>query len=275
MIDLDRYLARIGYAGPRDATLEVLKALHFAHSTSIPFENLDVLARRPIRLDPASLQKKLIEDRRGGYCFELNGLFLAALRAMGFEVTPFIGRVRWMQPEDIATARTHMLMRVDLPEGPYIADVGFGGLTMTGPIRFVCDLEQATPHEPRRLLARSDGYELQGKLGEAWVSIYHFTEEVQSPADYELSSWYTSTHPDSLFVQHLIAARPFADRRVTLFNTNLAIRGLNGQVESHKLETVADIAQALREHLGLPLSAEEQTVMLAPYMDAWLALQAG
>lgn len=272
MMDIGRYFERIGYAGPREATLDVLRALHFSHATSIPFENLDVLAGRPIRLDQASLQRKLIDDRRGGYCFEVNGLFLAVLRQIGFNVTPFIGRVRWMQPEDVATGRTHMLMRVDLPEGPYIADTGFGGLTMTGPIRFVCDVAQETPHELRRLLAHGDGFELQGKLGNEWVSIYHFTEEAQSPADYELSSWYTSTHPDSIFVQYLIVARPYADRRVTLFNTNLTVRGLNGEVESRQLETVADIAEALRTHFGLPLSAGEQAVMLAPYMDAWRAL---
>lgn len=273
MIDLDRYFARIGYDGPREATLDVLRALHFSHATTIPFENLDVLAGRPIRLDLAALQKKLIDDRRGGYCFEVNGLFLAVLRQIGFHVTPFIGRVRWMQPEEIATGRTHMLMRVDLPDGPYIADIGFGGLTMTGPIRFVCDLEQVTPHEPRRLLARGDGFELQGKLGDIWTSIYHFTEEAQSPADYELSSWYTSTHPDSIFVQYLIVARPYADRRVTLFNTNLTIRGLNGEIESRKLETVADIAEALLTQFGLPLSAEEQAIMLEPYMDVWRAFE--
>ena len=82
-IDLDAYFARIGYSGPRAPTLETLKALHFAHATAIPFENLDVLAKRPILLDPPVLQKKLVAQKRGGYCFEVNGLFAAVLRQLG------------------------------------------------------------------------------------------------------------------------------------------------------------------------------------------------
>src|SRR5690606_9164296 len=108
---------------------------HQAHALSIPFENLDVLAKRPPQLDLASLQRKLVTNRRGGYCFEVNALFAAVLRELGFDVTTLIGRVRWMSPEEVDTARSHMLMRVELPEGSYLADVGFGGLTMTGPIR--------------------------------------------------------------------------------------------------------------------------------------------
>lgn len=207
-IDLDAYFKRIGYDGPRMPTLDTLKAVHYAQALSIPFENLDVLAKRGIRLDLPSLQRKLVAEKRGGYCFEVNALFMAALRQLGFKVTPFIGRVRWMAPEEAEAGRTHMLLRVDLPEGPFIADAGFGGLTMTAPIRFQTGIEQETPHEPRRLLAHGDGFELQGKLGDKWAPIYRFTEEVQTRTDYELSSWYTSTHPSSIFVQFLIAARP-------------------------------------------------------------------
>ena len=274
LIDLDAYFARIGYDGPRTATLDTLKAIHYAQALSIPFENLDVLAKRPINLDLASLQKKLVAEKRGGYCFEVNALFMAALRQLGFKVTPFIGRVRWMAPEEAEAGRTHMLLRVDLPEGPFIADAGFGGLTMTAPIRFQTDAEQDTPHEPRRLLRHGDGFELQGRLGDKWAPIYRFTEEVQTRTDYELSSWYTSTHPSSIFVQFLIVARPFPDRRVTLFNTDLTIRHLDGRVETRRLDTPEEIAAALDEYFGLTLSAEDRTLILDPYMDAWRAMAA-
>lgn len=273
-INLDAYFARIGYDGPRTPTLETLRALHYAHALAIPFENLYVLAKRPILLDLASLQKKLVTDRRGGYCFEVNALFAAVLRELGFDVTTLIGRVRWMAPEEAEAARTHMVLRVDLPEGPFIADTGFGGLTMTAPIRFEMNIEQETPHEPRRLVRHGDGYELQGKLGDVWAPIYRFSEEVQTPADYELSNWYTSTHPQSIFVQFLIATRPFPDRRVTLFNADLTIRYFDGRVEARKLSTRDEIAAALEKHFGLPLPEEERALVLDPYMDVWRSMAA-
>lgn len=271
-IDLDAYFARIGYSGPRAPTLDTLKALHFAHATAIPFENLDVLAKRPILLDPPVLQKKLVAQKRGGYCFEVNGLFAAVLRQLGFNVMTLIGRVRWKTPDTIDTGPSHMLSLVDLPEGRFLADIGFGGLTMTGPIRLETDSEQQTPHEPRRLLADGDGYMLQAKLGEEWGNVYRFTLDPQTRADYEIANWYTSTHPQSIFVQFLIVARPLADRRITLFNCNLTIRHLDGRVENRCLDSAADIAAALAEHFDLPLSEDDRAVVLDPYMDAWRAM---
>jgi N-hydroxyarylamine O-acetyltransferase len=97
---------------------------------------------------------------------------------------------------------------------------------------------------------------------------------VQTRTDYELSSWYTSTHPASIFVQFLIVARPFPDRRVTLFNTDLTIRHLDGRVEARRLDTPEEIAAALDEYFGLTLSAEDRTLILDPYMDAWRAMVA-
>ena len=273
-IDLDAYFARIGYSGPRAPTLDTLKALHFAHATAIPFENLDVLAKRPILLDPPVLQKKLVAQKRGGYCFEVNGLFAAVLRQLGFNVMTLIGRVRWKTPDTIDTGPSHMLSLVDLPEGRFLADIGFGGLTMTGPIRLETDSEQQTPHEPRRLLADGDGYMLQAKLGEEWGNVYRFTLDPQTRADYEIANWYTSTHPQSIFVQFLIVARPLADRRITLFNCNLTIRHLDGRVENRCLDSAADIAAALAEHFDLPLSEDDRAVVLDPYMDAWRAMVA-
>lgn len=272
-IDLDAYCARIGYAGPRVATLDVLRDIHFAHSTMIPFENLDALAKRPIRLDMASLQKKLIAGRRGGYCFEVNALFVAALRAIGFEVTTLIGRVRWKAPVEVETNRSHMLSVVDLPEGRFLVDIGFGGLTMTRPVPFVMDRALETPHEPRRLMVHGDGYELQAKLVDDWVPIYRFTMEPNHPVDYEQASWFTSTHPSSIFVQFLIVARPTAEGRVTLFNTNLTVRHLDGRVENRRLATEREIADALEAYFDLPLTPEDQALMLTPYMDAWRALE--
>lgn len=275
--DLDAYLGHIGYSGAREPTLDVLKAVHYAQALKVPFENLTVLAKSPPKLDLASLQSKIVGGGRGGYCFEVNALFAAALDALGFDVTRLMGRVRWKTPAEIATGRTHMLLHVNLPEGSYLADAGFGGITMTGPIPFEVDMELETPHEPRRLLSVGgavDSYELQVKLGDSWAPVYQFSLEAQSSADYELSNWYTATHPDSIFVQFLIAARPEADRRVTLFNTELTIRGRDGTADVTALKSVDEIADALADHFDLHLSSDQRRAVLAPYLDGWRSLSA-
>lgn len=274
-LDLDAYFARIGYGGARTPTLDTLKALHHAHALSIPFENLDVLAKRPPQLDLASLQRKLVANRRGGYCFEVNALFAAVLRELGFDVTTLIGRVRWMSPEEVDTARSHMLMRVELPEGPYLADVGFGGLTMTGPIRFETDIEQETPHEPRRLLTHEDGFELQAKIAGDWTPIYRFTLEPHRSTDYEVASWYTATHPSSIFVQFLIAGLPQEGKWLSLFNREFKIRQLAGGVETRVLDSADEIAEVLDRHFGVSLSEEDKAVMIEPYLDQWRAMTGG
>ena len=134
-LDLDAYLHRIGYTGDRQPTLGVLNALHLAHATHIPFENLDILLGRPIRLDLASLQAKLVAGHRGGYCFEHNLLFCAVLEALGFAVRPLAARVRLGHPT--VRARTHMLLMVTVADVPFIADVGFGGGGLLHPIPLV------------------------------------------------------------------------------------------------------------------------------------------
>src|SRR5262249_55952398 len=146
MIDLDAYFARIGYAGPRAPTLAVLRAIHALHPAAIPFENLDPFLGRLVSLEIAALQQKMVAGRRGGYCFEHNTLFKAALDALGFRVTGLAARVRRVMPSDGSeNPRTHMLLKVDLDEGTYLADVGFGGYLLSAPLRLVAEIEQEVP----------------------------------------------------------------------------------------------------------------------------------
>src|SRR5262249_35987587 len=119
-LDLDAYFERIGYAGERSPTLATLQAIHLRHATIIPFENLTPLLHQPVRLDLASLQHNLVQSGRGGYCFEQNLLLLAVLRALGFQVTGLAARVRWNVPDEVVTARGHMLLRVEL-DGPQLS----------------------------------------------------------------------------------------------------------------------------------------------------------
>src|SRR5258706_6678230 len=133
-IDLDAYFARIGYSGTRAPTLETLRAIHALHPAAIAFENLDPLLRRPVRIDGASIQRKLIASGRGGYCYEMNGLLAGALRAVGFQGTGLCARAIFGYAPG-ATAPTHMPFRVETEEGPYIAHVGFGSRTLTARLR--------------------------------------------------------------------------------------------------------------------------------------------
>ncbi len=259
--DLDAYLARIGYAGPREPTLAVLSALHALHPAAMPFENLDPLLERPVLLDLASLQAKLVGQRRGGYCFEQNALFRAALQALGFAVTGLGARVRWGAPPDGPEgARSHMLLRVDLADGPWLADIGFGGHLFAAPIRMQPDLEQATPASRLRLVAFGNALTLLAHLQGAWRDVYRFTQEPQLPADYEVSNWFTATHPASLFRNHLLAERLTPERRVSLLDTRLTERFADGRVVERTVDSAEALARCLDEDFGLTPPTDAETV---------------
>lgn len=221
-VDLDAYMSRIGYSGPRDATLETLQSLHKLHPQAIAFENLDPLLRRfPVRLDRVSLAEKLVHRRRGGYCFEQNLLFGAVLSTLGFGVTGLSARICWNQADGVRTPRGHMLLKVEAGDVQYIADVGFGALTLTGALSLRSGLEQRTPHERFRLVEREGVYRLDAEINSDWRPVYLFDLQEQVIGDYEMASYYLSSHPDSHFCNSLIAARPFAGGRYTLLNNQL------------------------------------------------------
>ncbi len=151
--NLDAYLERIGYIGPRTASIETLEAVHALHPAAIAFENLNPLLGWPVALDVESLQGKLVSGGRGGWCFEHNTLFRHALEALGFSVTSLAARVLWnAEPGHPVGPRSHMVLLVDLNGLRYIADVGFGGNVLTTPLRLEPHIAQPTPHEPHRLL---------------------------------------------------------------------------------------------------------------------------
>ena len=261
--DLDAYFARIGYSGPRSPTIDTLEAIHACHPQAIPFENLNPLLRWPVRLDAASLQQKLVREGRGGYCFEQNLLLYHALQALGFEVTGLAARVLW-NAEGAVRARTHMLLLVDLDGGPYVADVGFGGLTLTAPLRLATDIEQATPHEPFRLIGAGGAFVMQAHFGGAWKPLYRFDLQEQLLPDYEVTNWYLSNHPESQFVTGLIAARAEPDRRYALRNNELVVHHVNGRTERRVLTSVAGLRSALEDAFRL-------TLPVGPELDAALA----
>jgi N-hydroxyarylamine O-acetyltransferase len=264
VIDLDAYLTRIGYAGSRAPTLETLRGLHRAHFYSIPFENLEAVLRRPIRLDPASLQQKLVAERRGGYCFESNGLFFHALRSLGFAVEALQARVLWERGDAALPPRSHMLMMVDLDEGLYLADVAFGGQTPPVPLRFAVGVEQPTTHEPYRLRRTEDGeLDLQALMAGQWGTLYRFTLHPQLPVDFEPANWYVSTHPDSFFVNNLIAVMPGEGVRYTLFNREFRTRWPDGRVETLALGDAQALAVKLQQPFGIAVPSADLAALFA------------
>ncbi len=226
-LDLEAYLRRIGVRAPLAPTAEGLADLQRAHVGAIPFENLDILLGRPIRLDLASLQSKLVTARRGGYCFEQNTLFRAALEKMGFSVASLAARVR--SGGTAVRPRSHMLLLVSLPEAYYAVDVGFGA---DGPIGAL-PLEEGREHwvgqAGHRLRREGELWVLEGHRDGLWGDLYAFTLEPQYPVDFEMASYYTSTHPSSPFVRTLTAQRLWPERRVILRNRDLTVR--EGRVE--------------------------------------------
>jgi N-hydroxyarylamine O-acetyltransferase len=249
--DLESYFTRIGYDGPRVATLETLRAIQLLHPQAIAFENLNPLLALPVRLDVESLQQKLVRSRRGGYCFEHNGLLFHALRALGFRVSGLAGRVVWNQPDpSVMTPRSHMVLKVELEEGTYIADVGFG-MSPTAPLRLVPDIAQATPHESFRLLQNDGLYTLQCNLKGQWTSFYLFDLQEQAPVDYQVANHYVSTWPTSHFVTSLIAARATADGRCGLRNNRLSVHRMNGESEQRVLTSAAEVSAVLEDLFGV------------------------
>jgi len=253
MIDLDVYFKRIGYDGERKPTLAVLRELHRLHPQAIAFENLDPLLKRPVLLDPASLEAKLVKGGRGGYCFEQNLLFGHVLRALGFTLREATARVRWSVPPGVATPRTHALLIVEVARASYLVDVGFGGNVATAPLLLQSRDEQTTPHEPFRLVQEDHRVVVEAKLGGQWLSLYATDLAESVPPDFELGNWFTSAHPRSIFVNGLLAARADADRRYAFKDNELSIHKLSGGSEKQTLRSVPEMRDALTDLLKVRL----------------------
>ncbi len=256
-LDLDAYFQRIGYRGPKAPTLDVLHAITSAHVQSIPFENLDVLLGRPIALEPEALLRKLVTDRRGGYCFEQNGLFLHVLETLGFDVKPLSARVRLQRPRDFLPPRTHVFLRVELEGETWFTDVGVGGASLTCAIRFRENDEQPTPHEPRRFIREGNVWFHQLRYGTTWQDVYEFTTEEMPFIDRTVSNWFTSAHPQSHFRDRLMAARALPEgRRLALLNRDFTIRERDGRADTRTIASPEELLAILDEHFGLQFPPE-------------------
>lgn len=245
------YLQRLGFDAPPAPTLETLRQLQLRHTGVFPFENLTTLSGEPVLIDLPSIERKVLEGGRGGYCYELNKLYLALLQELGFDARGISGRVVIGQPEGAWPARTHRLSLVTLDGEHYISDVGFGGMVPTAPLLLDSGEEQPTPHEPYRIEQHADGYTLRARVGDEWRQMYIFDLQRQEDIDYTVGNWYVSTHPDSSFVRQLMVARTGQGWRRTLNNGSFAIHRLGQDSERRELANVSELIAVLEGEFGI------------------------
>lgn len=272
MIDLEAYLQRVGYTGPRQPRFELLAALCAHQPAHIPYENIDPLLGTPPSLDAEAVNQKLLHRGRGGYCFEQNLLLKHALEALGFEVEALATRVVWMRPADAPLRpRSHMLLKVTVPHdgghASYIADAGFGGNLMDTPLPLVADEPQRTPHATLRFTLDSRSgtptYTAETRLPAGWAPMYRFTLEPHAAADYEPLNWFTATHPTSIFCHNLLMERVTPELRVGLFNDRLVQRRPGVPPATTRLGSQQEFDAALQEHFHLQLTPDVRSALWA------------
>lgn len=254
--DLDAWFARLGYRGSPSVSIQTLSDLIRLHLAAIPFENLSPLLGEPVLLDLPSLQDKLLHRRRGGWCFEHNRLLWVMLSALGFEVQGLAARVLWQLPAQAQPPRTHMLLRLRVDGEDWLADVGFGGLSVTAPLRLQADAVQVTPLGCYRLVRLPHAWRLEAQLAGDWAPLYAFDLQPQQPQDYEATNWWLATHPQSRFLGMLAAARAGDGQRHALRDGLYTCRDAQGAViEQRQLSDAGQAIELLQTVFGIEVPA--------------------
>lgn len=245
----EAYLQRIGHHGPLAPTTETLRALHQAHLLAVPFENLDIHLGRPIALDEAAFFRKIVEERRGGFCYELNGLFAVLLRALGFDVTLLSARVA--RPDgNFGPEFDHLLLLV---QERWLVDVGFGE-TFREPLRLDEPGEQAQPLGVYRLTRDGDDWTYWSRdPAQGWQAQHRFTLQPRRLTDFAEMCRYQQTSPQSHFTQKRICSLATPSGRVSVSGTRLILTE-NGQRQERELASEAEYEWALREYFGIDLN---------------------
>jgi len=248
MVDVPSYLARIGYSGSTAPDAESLRALHRAHLLTVPFENLDIARGRKIVLDEDALIRKIVERRRGGFCYELNGALAALLRALGFQVTLLSARVANDEGTE-GPEFDHLCLRVDLDK-PWLVDVGFGELFLE-PLQLKADVEQAGLAGIFRIAPRGDRLRLEKKEpGETWKAQYSFTQQPRGLEEFAGRCHYHQTSAESHFTRKTICSRATEAGRITLSDMELIVTS-GGQRTVTLLGSEKERSHALKEYFGV------------------------
>jgi len=252
---LHDYLARVGLTEPLTADVESLRRLHVAHREAFLFENISIQTGGGISVALGDIERKFLDEGRGGYCFEHNTLFSTALREIGFAVTTLLGRVRRGPPE--RWCRTHMVLRVTIDSEPWLADVGFGGIGLLEPIPMSDGARSEQVGLIYTLRREAHVWSLRAESVPKSVpdsvpeDLYEFSEDPQTPGDVEVANHYTSTHPDSMFRRTLTIQRTTREERTILRHSTFT-RYVDGRIEERAIDD-ADARAIAREVFGVTL----------------------
>ncbi len=263
-VDLDAYRRRIGLARPLAPTRACLDELVARHASAIPFENIEVLARRVPRLDLDGLQDKLVQRRRGGYCFEHNTLLRAVLQAVGFEVAPMEARIRSGVPADVVTGRTHLATRVMLDGVPHLVDVGCGTIAPTAPLALASRDAQPAGTGLYRFVDVGDELLLQTREPAGWKDCYQLLPSHPHPIDCEMGNWFVATGPNSMLAKNLLVGRAIDGGRLRLFNRRLSsFQPECAAPVERDLHTRAEFADVLADGFGLDIAPADLDAVMA------------
>jgi len=264
-LDLEAYFDRIQWRGPSSPTHATLAGLLDAHMAHIPFENIDVLLGRPVTLDLEGLQAKLIHAWRGGYCFEHATLFGAVLEALGFEPVRHAARVIVFRPRSEAP-RTHMFLSVTVDNARYVVDPGFGPFASRLPLP-LDGTGLPADHPTHRMAREGDSWVLRATRDGAELPAWVSTLEAENPIDFEVANHFTATHPESPFVNWIIASAVTPDGRVNIMNRDVThLRA--GAATTARLPDRTALRALLAEHFGFDLPEVE--TLRVPGIPDWV-----
>ncbi|MEU7157416.1 arylamine N-acetyltransferase family protein [Streptomyces chrestomyceticus] len=265
-LDLDAYLARIGYEGERTPMAGTLRELHARHAAAFAFENLEIILGRPVLLDLKSLQEKMVGRRRGGYCYEQNLLYAAALERFGFQVSGLGARIR--MGETKIRPVTHALLKVRLDGTDWITDVGFGGEALLEPVPLRDGVEVRQGGWTFGLVREGeDGtWVLRSRHADGWFDLYAFGPEARHPADYGVFNYYISTHPRSPFTGRTVVQQPGPDLRRTLIGTELTLTRPDWSREVRQVPA-EELPAVLETDFGLLLDGRDAADLVALHRE--------
>jgi N-hydroxyarylamine O-acetyltransferase len=254
-MSMDRmaYLRRINYHGSLDPTAATLRALHRAHLLAVPFENLDIHLGRPIVLDEAALFEKIVVRRRGGFCYELNGLFASLLRELGFDVTMLSAGVARAEG-GFGPEFDHMTLAVRAPGAaqPWLADVGFGD-SFRAPLLLDGTGEQIQDGRAYQLDSDGAAVTLMQRDGETWEAQYRFTLQPHAHAEYARMCHYHQTSPQSSFTRKRVCSLATPEGRLTLSDRLLIVSERDARTE-RMLADEQEYRVVLRDYFGVDLT---------------------
>ncbi|MBU1306773.1 MAG: arylamine N-acetyltransferase [Alphaproteobacteria bacterium] len=250
-VNVNAYFERIGFAGSIAPTLATLEAIHGLHSAAIPFENLDPVMGRPVRLDQASLEQKLLHEKRGGYCFEQNTLLSNILGDLDYTVRSFAARMLWGHPEGGAKMISHMVLVVDIAGAGYLCDVGCSIFRLTAPLKLRDGTEQQIGETLYRLSKNEQMWLLEVKHDEQWHGLYQF--ELVEQSEHDIAAINGMVEAEYFNRALLFAVREDKDGRLSLSGNRLSIHRPGQERERRYAESVEALKTMLGETMRLTL----------------------